>query len=104
MTSEIEPGTVARAQASEDKESAGKEILDRVETTCCVVGAGPAGAVLSYLLARQGIPVTLLEAHADFDRDFRGDTLHPAILEVLDEVGLADKLLALPHTKIRTVT
>ncbi len=73
-------------------------------STCCVVGAGPAGAMLALLLARQNIPVVLLEAHADFDRDFRGDSLHPAIMEVLDQLGLADALLALPHRKIRTAS
>lgn len=69
--------------------------------TCAIVGGGPAGMVLAYLLARHGIDVTLLEMHADFDRDFRGDTLHPSILEIMDELGLAEKLLQLPHTKIR---
>jgi 2-polyprenyl-6-methoxyphenol hydroxylase-like FAD-dependent oxidoreductase len=79
-------------------------IRDVQSTTCCVVGGGPAGAVLALLLARQGVPVMLLEAHADFDRDFRGDTLHPSILEVLDEIGLADRLLMLPHAKVSTAT
>ncbi|GAC1364976.1 MAG: FAD-dependent oxidoreductase [Ktedonobacteraceae bacterium] len=74
------------------------------QTTCCIVGAGPAGAVLSFMLARQGIPVTLLESHLDFDRDFRGDTLHPSILEVMDELGLADRLLRLPHTKLSLIS
>jgi len=74
------------------------------QTRCCVVGGGPAGAILSLLLARQGIRVLLLEAHEDFDRDFRGDTIHPAILEILDEIGLADGLLELPHTKLRAVS
>jgi 2-polyprenyl-6-methoxyphenol hydroxylase-like FAD-dependent oxidoreductase len=77
------------------------------ETTCCVVGAGPAGVMLSLLLARAGIRVTLLEAHRDFDRDFRGDTIHPSTLEVLDQIGLAEKLHELPHVKapaFRTVT
>ena len=74
---------------------------DHVEqTSCCVVGGGPAGAVLALLLARNGVPVTLLEGHRDFDREFRGDTLHPSVLEIMDEIGLADALLALRHTKI----
>jgi 2-polyprenyl-6-methoxyphenol hydroxylase-like FAD-dependent oxidoreductase len=55
--------------------------------------------VLALLLARRGVPVTLLEAHADFDRQFRGDTLHPAILEILDQLGLAERLHRLPHVK-----
>src|SRR5215469_11308580 len=75
-------------------------VKSREQTTCCVVGAGPAGAILSFMLARKGIDVMLLESHLDFDRDFRGDTLHPSILEVLDELGLADRLLQLPHTKL----
>jgi 2-polyprenyl-6-methoxyphenol hydroxylase-like FAD-dependent oxidoreductase len=62
---------------------------------CCVVGGGPAGAVLALLLARQGVAVTLLEAHGDFDRDFRGDALQPAVLDLLGQMGLADRLLAL---------
>ena len=66
----------------------------------CIVGAGPAGVVLSLLLARQGIPVTLLEAQADFDRDFRGDTLHASSLEILDQIGLAERVLELCHAKI----
>lgn len=73
-------------------------------TTCCVIGAGPAGAVLALLLARAGISVTLLEAHGDFDRQFRGDTLHPSALELMDQLGLADRLLELQHTKVRSVT
>jgi 2-polyprenyl-6-methoxyphenol hydroxylase-like FAD-dependent oxidoreductase len=65
--------------------------------TCIVVGGGPGGMVLAYLLGRAGVEVTLLEAHRDFDRDFRGDSLHPYTLELLDQLGLADGLLALPH-------
>jgi 2-polyprenyl-6-methoxyphenol hydroxylase-like FAD-dependent oxidoreductase len=80
------------------------EIRDIHESTCCVVGGGPAGVLLALLLARQGIPTTLLEAHTDFERDFRGDTIHPAILDILDEVGLAQKLLeTVPHTEVRHV-
>jgi 2-polyprenyl-6-methoxyphenol hydroxylase-like FAD-dependent oxidoreductase len=70
------------------------------QTDCCIVGGGPAGAVLALLLARQGIKVILLEVHRDFDRDFRGDTIHPSTMEIMAELGLADRLLALPHTKI----
>ncbi len=79
------------------------EIRDVQQTRCIVVGAGPAGAVLSFMLARKGIDVMLLESHLDFDRDFRGDTLHPSILEVMDELGLADRLLQFPHTKLNLV-
>jgi 2-polyprenyl-6-methoxyphenol hydroxylase-like FAD-dependent oxidoreductase len=69
-------------------------------TTCCVVGGGPAGMVLGLLLARAGIDVVVLEKHADFLRDFRGDTIHPSTLEVMDELGLLDELLKLPHNKV----
>jgi 2-polyprenyl-6-methoxyphenol hydroxylase-like FAD-dependent oxidoreductase len=67
-------------------------------TRCAVVGGGPGGVVLAYLLARAGVPVTLLESRPDFDRRFRGDALAPPVLEVLDQLGLADPLLAaVPH-------
>ena len=80
------------------------EIKHVAQTTCCIVGAGPAGAILALLLARQGIPVMLLEAHMDFDRAFRGDTIHPAVLTILDELGLADRLLQMPHTEIHSIS
>ncbi|HZS76381.1 MAG TPA: FAD-dependent oxidoreductase [Ktedonobacteraceae bacterium] len=69
------------------------------ETTCCIVGAGPAGTILALLLARKGVNVTLLEEHMDFDRDFRGDTIHPSVMQILDEIGLADRLLEIEHTR-----
>ena len=77
-----------------------EELRDVQETSCCIVGGGPAGVMLSLLLARRGIPVTLLEMHKDFDREFRGDTIHPSTLEILDQLGLANKLHEIPHTKV----
>jgi len=79
------------------------EIVDVQTTDCCIVGGGPAGAVLALLLARQGISVMLLEAHKDFDRDFRGDTIHPSVMQIMEELGLSDRLLQLPHAKMRQI-
>ena len=67
---------------------------------CCIVGGGPAGMILALLLGRAGIQTTLLEEHQDFERDFRGDTVHPSTMELMDALGLADRLLELPHAKI----
>jgi 2-polyprenyl-6-methoxyphenol hydroxylase-like FAD-dependent oxidoreductase len=69
-------------------------------TTCCIAGGGPAGIMLGFLLARAGIDVVVLEKHADFLRDFRGDTIHPSTLAMMDELGLLDDLLKLPHNKV----
>ena len=69
-------------------------------TTCAIVGGGPAGMVLALLLARAGVEVTLLEKHADFLRDFRGDTVHPSTLALLDELGLWDRFAAMPQSRV----
>ncbi|MCH7817799.1 MAG: FAD-dependent monooxygenase, partial [Proteobacteria bacterium] len=68
---------------------------------CCIVGAGPAGMILALLLARKGVSVKLLEMHSDLDRDFRGDTVHASTLEMLDQIGLAEGALELPHARIQ---
>jgi 2-polyprenyl-6-methoxyphenol hydroxylase-like FAD-dependent oxidoreductase len=72
-----------------------------MKTDCCIVGGGPAGLMLGYLLARAGVQVVVVEKHADFHRDFRGDTVHPSTLQVLDELGLLDDFLKIPHSKLR---
>jgi 2-polyprenyl-6-methoxyphenol hydroxylase-like FAD-dependent oxidoreductase len=82
--------------------SAGSSSVSHAD--CVVVGGGPAGAVLALVLARSGVEVTLLEAHPDFDREFRGDTIHPSVMEILDMLGLAERLLSLRHTKLRQAT
>ncbi|SOX54023.1 FAD-dependent oxidoreductase [Mycobacterium ahvazicum] len=71
-------------------------------TTCAVIGGGPAGMVLGLLLARAGVEVTLLEKHGDFLRDFRGDTVHPTTLRLLDELGLWERFAAIPHSEVHT--
>jgi 2-polyprenyl-6-methoxyphenol hydroxylase-like FAD-dependent oxidoreductase len=74
------------------------------EATCCIVGGGPAGMVLGLLLARAGVRTVVHEKHADFLRDFRGDTVHPSTLRVVDELGLLDAFLQLPHRKLRRLS
>src|SRR5689334_16719597 len=69
-----------------------------------ICGGGPAGMMCGYLLARAGVPVTVVEKHADFLRDFRGDTIHPSTLEVMQELGALDAFLALPHQEARTLS
>ncbi|MBE9228336.1 FAD-dependent oxidoreductase [Phormidium sp. LEGE 05292] len=99
------PNSISGQESStKEHEQTSHYIIDDVQVDCCIVGGGPAGAVLSLLLARQGIAVMLLEAHRDFDRDFRGDTLQPSAMEIMAQMGLADRLLQLPHTKLQSVT
>jgi 2-polyprenyl-6-methoxyphenol hydroxylase-like FAD-dependent oxidoreductase len=78
--------------------------MESLKTGCCVVGGGPAGIMLGYLLARAGVKVTVLEKHEDFFRDFRGDTVHPSTLDVIHQLGLLDGLLQLPHQRVTSVT
>lgn len=70
---------------------------------CCIAGGGPAGLMLGYLLARAGIEVLVLEKHADFPRDFRGDTVHPSTLELMHELGILEQFLKLPHQRVAKV-
>ena len=75
-----------------------------ITTTCCIAGGGPAGMMLGFLLARAGVSVVVLEKHADFFRDFRGDTIHPSTLELMYELDLLDEFLKLPHQKIEQLS
>jgi 2-polyprenyl-6-methoxyphenol hydroxylase-like FAD-dependent oxidoreductase len=77
-------------------------MMDReVSVRCCIAGGGPAGMMLGFLLARAGVSVLVLEKHADFLRDFRGDTIHPSTLEIMSELGLLDEFLQRPHQEVR---
>ena len=76
-------------------------MADQVTARCCIAGGGPAGMMLGHLLARAGIDVLVLEKHADFLRDFRGDTIHPSTLELMHELGALRDFLALPHQEVR---
>lgn len=75
-------------------------MAEQVSVTCCIAGGGPAGMMLGFLLARAGIDVLVLEKHRDFLRDFRGDTIHPSTLDVIDELGLLPEFLRLPHQEV----
>ena len=83
---------------AEDPMSAGE-----VSVRCCIAGGGPAGMMLGLLLARAGVAVLVLEKHADFLRDFRGDTIHPSTLEIMYELGLLGEFLKQPHQEVRTI-
>jgi 2-polyprenyl-6-methoxyphenol hydroxylase-like FAD-dependent oxidoreductase len=78
--------------------------VETITTACAIAGGGPAGMMLGFLLARAGVDVVVLEKHADFFRDFRGDTIHPSTLEVMHELGLLDRFLKLPHQKVHEIT
>src|SRR5713226_300501 len=75
--------------------------MEELTTRCCVAGGGPAGMMLAFLLARAGVDVLVLEKHADFLRDFRGDTIHPSTLEVMHELGILGDFLKRPHQEVR---
>jgi len=77
--------------------------IREVSVRCCIAGGGPAGMMLGFLLARAGIAVQVLEKHADFLRDFRGDTIHPSTLEVMHELGVLEEFLKRPHQEVRTI-
>jgi len=74
---------------------------EKMQTRCVIVGGGPAGMMAGYLLARSGVQAAVLEKHADFNRDFRGDTIHPSTLELMHELGLLDEFLKQPHQEVR---
>jgi 2-polyprenyl-6-methoxyphenol hydroxylase-like FAD-dependent oxidoreductase len=76
-------------------------MANQLTTGCCIVGGGPAGMMLGHLLARAGVDVVILEKHADFLRDFRGDTIHPSTLELMHELGILADFLGLPHQEVR---
>jgi 2-polyprenyl-6-methoxyphenol hydroxylase-like FAD-dependent oxidoreductase len=78
--------------------------VQKINVRCCIAGGGPAGMVLAYLLARAGVEVLVLEKHADFLRDFRGDTIHPSTLEVMYELGLLQEFLKIPHDELRELS
>ena len=78
--------------------------VEVLSTDCCIAGGGPAGMMLGLLLARRGVRVVVLEKHADFLRDFRGDTIHPSTLDVMADLGLLDDLLKIPHTRVDRLT
>jgi len=76
-------------------------MAEKLQTRCVIAGGGPAGIMAGYLLARAGVPVIVLEKHADFFRDFRGDTIHPSTLQLMYELGLLDQFLKQPHQEVR---
>src|SRR5580658_4136659 len=79
-------------------------VKNTIQTRCCSGGGGPAGMMLGFLLARAGVDVVVLEKHADFLRDFRGDTIHPSTLELMHELGILSEFLKRPHNEVREVS
>src|SRR6201997_4127283 len=75
--------------------------MESISTTCVIAGGGPAGMMAGYLFARAGLDVVVLEKHADFLRDFRGDTIHPSTLELMHELGMLQEFLQRPHQEAR---
>ena len=75
-----------------------------LQVQCCIAGGGPAGMMLGYLLGRAGVKTVVLEKHADFLRDFRGDTVHPSTLMIMQELGLIEDFLKLPHSEIHALS
>ncbi|HXQ47802.1 MAG TPA: FAD-dependent oxidoreductase, partial [Caulobacteraceae bacterium] len=88
---------------SEPTSPATTPIAERLRVQCCIAGGGPAGMMAGYLLARAGVKVVVLEKHADFLRDFRGDTVHPSTLQAMHDLGLLERFLQRPHTEISHV-
>ena len=82
---------------------AGSSLPEKLQSRCCIAGGGPAGMMLGYLLARAGVDVLVLEKHADFLRDVRGDTVHPSTLETMHELRLLEEFLKRPHQEISQV-
>ena len=91
----------AEPKTSQSERPSGQD--ETIRTRCCIVGGGPAGVMLGFLLARAGVEVLVLEKHKDFFRDFRGDTIHPSTLELMHELGLLDEFLKLPHQEVREI-
>src|SRR5258707_8452922 len=79
-------------------------MADTLQVQCCVAGGGPAGMMLGLLLGRAGVKTVVLEKHADFLRDFRGDTVHPSTLMIMQELGMIEDFLKLPHSEIRALS
>jgi 2-polyprenyl-6-methoxyphenol hydroxylase-like FAD-dependent oxidoreductase len=96
---DVSPDAQETARQGARAQELAEKVRNVQHAACCIVGGGPAGAMLGLLLARKGVGVLVLEKHGDFLRDFRGDTIHPSTMEIMDELGLAEKLLCVKHTK-----